>query len=145
MTIKAQLLEDMKTAMKARDAETLTTIRFLMSEIKNAEIDGSSSDDLSVQKIIASQVKKIKDAINDFQQANRLDLVTQEEKKIAVMSKYLPAQLDDATLTQIIKDVIAQTADHQNQGKIIGQVVKAVAGQADGQRIKVLVSQLLAQ
>ncbi len=145
MTIKAQLLEDMKTAMKARDSETLTTIRFLMSEIKNAEIDGSQSDDLSVQKIITSQVKKIKDAINDFQQANRLDLVTQEEKKIAVMSKYLPAQLDDAALTQIIKDVIAQTADHQNQGKIIGQVVKAVAGQADGQRIKVLVNQLLAQ
>lgn len=144
MTIKTQLIDDMKVAMKARNMEKLTTIRFLISEIKNFEIAGGISDDLAVQKIIASQVKKAKEAINDFKKAEREDLIVQEDSKIQIMSQYLPTQFDDLTLKKIIAEVIANAGDEINQGKIIGQVVKETAGRADGQRIKDLVGTTLA-
>jgi uncharacterized protein YqeY len=142
MPIKQQLLQDMKEAMRARESERLGVIRFLLSEIKNAEIEGAGDDDASVQKIIASQVKKTKEAIADFAKAGRNDLVTSEEGKIKVMEKYLPAQLSDSELEVIVKKVVADFPT-ANQGQLIGQVMKQVAGKAEGQRVGALVKKLL--
>ena len=142
MTIKEQLMTDMKEAMKARDQERLTTIRFLMAEIKNAEIDGASEDDANAQKVIASQVKKLKDAMADFKAAGREDLLPAEEAKIAIMEKYLPEQMSDEELKTIVEEVLANAGDTSNQGQLIGQVIKKTAGQADGGRVSAMIREL---
>lgn len=138
MDIKTQLLEDMKQAMKAKDMDTLGVIRFLRSEIKNFEIDNGDQDDAGVQKIIASQVKKLKDAVTDFQKAGRTDLVDAELGKISVMEKYLPEQLSDADLEKIVSEVL-ESVEETNVGKLIGLVMQKVAGRADGGRVSALI------
>ncbi|MBQ6154461.1 GatB/YqeY domain-containing protein [bacterium] len=143
MDIKDQLLEDMKAAMKAHDMEQLGTIRFLRSAIQNAQIDGAGDDDVSLQKIIASQVKKTKEAIEEFNAAGREDLAKAEQAKIAVMKKYLPAQLSDEELKAIIAKVKGEVTT-SNIGQLIGQVMKQVAGRADGARVKELVEETVA-
>src|SRR3989339_2188511 len=138
MSLKQQLTEDMKTAMKAREAEKLGTIRFLLSAIKNAEIDAGELDDAGIQKVIATQVKQIKESIEEYKKGGREDLVTAEQGKLKVLSAYLPEQMSDEELKQIIQSVIDQSSD-KNMGPIIGQVMKQVAGKADGQRVSQLV------
>ena len=144
MTISEQLMTDMKTAMKAHDSQALGVIGFLRSSIQNAQIDGAGSDDNSIQKIIASQVKKSKEAVAEFVKAGREDLAGEERAKIQVMEKYLPTQLDDAALEAIVREVIGDVLDKSKSGQLIGQVMKKVAGQADGGRVKAMVEKILA-
>lgn len=144
MTIAQQLMDDMKTAMKAHDMDALQVIRFLRSTIQNAQIDGAGSEDADLQKIIASQVKKSKEAVAEFKAAGREDLAESEEAKIKVMEKYLPAQLSDEELRAIVEKVVAN-GDKSNAGRLIGQVMKEVAGQADGARVKTMVSQVIGE
>lgn len=134
MDLQTQLIEDMKQAMRDKDTVRLGVVRYLRSEIKNFEIDNGAQDDAGVQKIIASQVKKLKDAVNDFKNAGRDDLVVQEEEKIAVMESYLPKQLSDEELNSIVTKVV-DSAEEKNMGKIIGAVMKEVGGRADGGRV----------
>ncbi|MDR0463113.1 MAG: GatB/YqeY domain-containing protein [Pseudomonadales bacterium] len=143
MTIKQQLMEDMKTAMRAGDAVARDTIRFLMSEIKNVELDNGEQDDQGVQKIVASQVKKIKEGIEEFKKAGRDDLIVDEETKVTVLENYLPKQLSDAELEEAVKKVLAENADNTNKGQVIGLAMKAVDGQADGGRVSAMVNKLL--
>ena len=143
MTISEQLMTDMKTAMKAHDSQTLEVIRFLRSSIQNAQIDVAGNDDSSIQKIIASQVKKSKEAVAEFVKAGREDLAGQERSKIQVMEKYLPTQLDDTALETIVREVLGDTPDKSKTGQLIGLVMKKVAGQADGSRVKAMVEKLL--
>ncbi|MCB9813081.1 MAG: GatB/YqeY domain-containing protein [Pseudomonadales bacterium] len=138
MNLKDQLIEDMKSAMKARDAVKLGVVRYLRSEIKNFEIDNGEQNDEGVIKIISSQAKKMRDAILEFKEAGRDDLVVQEEEKIMIMDSYLPKQLTDAELEEIVSKVISQS-EEKNMGKLIGESVKAVAGKADGSRISAMI------
>lgn len=138
MNLQAQLLEDMKQAMRDKDMDKLGVIRFLRSEIQNFQIDHGEQDDAGIQKIIASQVKKLKDAVSEFKAAGREDLVSQEESKIAIMESYLPEQLSDMELEKIIDDVIA-SAEDTNMGKLIGAAMQKVAGKADGSRVSALI------
>jgi len=133
----------MKTAMKAHDATKLEVIRFLRAEIKNAQIDGAGSDDAAIQKVIASQVKKSKDAVAEFEAADRGDLADAERAKIAIMEQYLPAQLSDEELEKVIRDLMAQASDAVNPGRLIGMAVQKVAGQADGGRIKQMIDKIM--
>jgi len=143
MSLKLQLTEDMKQAMRAKDTVTLGAIRFLMADIKNFEIDHGEQDDLGVQKIIAKQIKQMKDAMVDYEKGGRTDLVRAEQAKIDVIAKYLPAQLSDEEITTLIQTAIATTRD-KNMGKIIGQVMAQAQGKADGGRVSTLVKTLLA-
>lgn len=138
MTLQEQLMEDMKQAMRDKNTVALGVIRFLRSEIQNYKIDHGDQDDIGVQKIIASQVKKMKDAVVEFKNAGRNDLVSEEEKKIAIMETYLPTQLSDSALEAIVTKVISESED-KNMGKLIGAVMKEVAGQADGARVSSLI------
>lgn len=138
MTLKQQLLEDMKTAMRAHDSMKLNTIRFLQADIKNVEIDNGEQDDAGVQKIIAKQIKQMKDAISDYQKGGRQDLVDEETQKVAILETYLPQQMSDDALTAIIDQVIADMGS-DNMGQLIGAVMKKVAGQADGGRVSALI------
>lgn len=134
MDIKSQLTEDMKQAMRDKDTDKLGTIRFLLSEIKNVEIDEGVQDDAGVQKIISRQIKQIRDARTEFERAGRTDLVEQEDAKLAVLEAYLPAQLSDNELEALVDEAIAESVD-KNMGKIIGAVMQKAAGQADGGRV----------
>ena len=138
MNLQTKLMEDMKQAMRDKDMVKLGVIRFLRSEIQNFQIDNGEQDDAGVEKIIASQVKKLKDAVTDFKKAGREDLVAQEEAKIVCMEGYLPQQMSDSELDAIVTDVIAKAED-KNVGKLIGAVLQVVAGKADGTRVSTLI------
>lgn len=134
MTLKAQLMEDMKTAMKARDSVALGAIRFLMSEIKNYEIDNGEQDDVGIQTIIRKQIKQMKDALVEFEKAGRADIVAEETQKVAVFEKYLPAQMSDEALQALVSGIRAEHPEYA-LGQVIGAVKEKAAGQADGARI----------
>jgi uncharacterized protein YqeY len=138
MSLKEQLMEDMKNAMRARDSVKLGAIRFLQAEIRNTEIDHGEQNDDGVQKIIARQIKQMRDAINDYQKADRSDLVEAEEAKVKVLEAYLPQQLSDAELEAIVTSVISENAG-ANMGQLIGQVMKQAEGKADGGRVSAMV------
>lgn len=142
MSLKDQLMEDMKNAMRERNSVKLDVIRFLRSEIKNIEIDHGDQDDAGVLKIIARQIKSMKDANAEFRNADREDLAKDNDIKIAILEAYMPAQLSDSELETIVKRVIAEATD-KNIGKIIGSVVAQTQGKADGGRISQMVRNLL--
>jgi len=145
MTIKEQLMEEMKAAMKAHEMDKLGVIRFLMSEIKNFEIDHPEATPADLQKVIASQVKKSKEAIEEYRAAGRDDLVASEQVKVDLMSAYLPAQLSDQELTDLIRPLLADSQLAANRGQLMGQIMKQVAGRADGARVQKMLQSLLAE
>lgn len=138
MTLKQQLTEDMKQAMRDRDSMKLNTVRFLLSEIKNFEIDNGEQDDAGVLKLVQKQVKQMKDAIAEFDKAGRSDLVEEENKKVAILETYLPQQMSDDQLAIIVDEVLAAT-DNKQMGPVMAEVMKRVAGQADGGRVSAMV------
>lgn len=136
---------DLKEAMKQKDAEKLSTVRMIMAAIKNTEIDqGGVLTDEQIQETIAKQVKQLQDAMKDFSAGGRTDLVEQTQKEVAYLSSFLPAQLSDEELETIAKEVLKTlgTTSKQDFGKIMGAVMAAVKGQADGNRVREVVNRL---
>ncbi len=142
MTLKQQLTEDMKQAMRDHASLKLNTIRLVLSDIKNYEIDHGEQDEAGVQSLVAKQVKMMKDAVTDFTKGGRQDIVEEELKKIAVLESYLPAQMDEAALTAIVEEVVASMPGAQ-MGQVIGAVMGRVKGQADGGRVSAVVKAAL--
>lgn len=142
MTIREQLTSDMKDAMRARDSVTLNTIRFLLSQIKNVEIDNGPQSDEQVQEIVRKQIKQMKDAIGDYERGGRTDLVTEENAKIAVLQKYLPQMMSHEDLVAVVEKVIADNPG-ANMGQIMGVVRAQVQGKADGGEIAAIVKEKL--
>lgn len=120
----------------------LGVIRYLLAEIKNAEIDHGEQSDQQIQKIVSSQIKKMKDAITDFQRGGREDLIAQEEKRIDILTSYLPAQMSAAELEKIVHQAIEDNPSLQI-GPLTGLIMKQVAGQADGGQVSGLIKKLL--
>lgn len=144
MDFKATLMEHIKTAMKARDAVRLSTLRYLLSEVKNAEIDHQGDlDQAALEKLITKQVKQMRDALKDFEAAGRTEIVEEESQKIAILQEFLPEQLSDEALAAIVSEVLAGT-EERSMGKVIGMVMGKVAGKADGNRVSVAVKEALA-
>lgn len=133
----------MKQAMRDRNSIKLNTIRFLLSEIKNVEIDEGVLDENGITKVVARQIKQVKEGIEELKKSDRPELITEEEAKLAVLNEYMPAQLSSEELATIVEEEIA-AAEDKNMGKIIGAVVKRVGNQADGQTISKLVREKLA-
>lgn len=142
MTLKQQLIEEMKSAMRAREALRLGVIRFLLSEIKNYEIDHGEQDDAGVISIVARQIKQIKESISEYEKGGRSDLVEEERQKLAVLETYLPKQLSDEEIESIVQEVIAANPGLA-MGPLVGQVMSRVKGQADGGRVSAVVKKLL--
>lgn len=143
MSLKQQLKSDMKVALKARDSDRLNTIRFLLSEMKNVEIDHGELDDAGVQQVVRRQIKQIKEARDQFASGGRTDLVESEAAKLAVLERYLPQQLSEAELRQLVQAVIDQ-APERSFKSIMPQAMSQVAGRADGKTVAAMVQQLLA-
>jgi uncharacterized protein YqeY len=146
MTLQETIQQDIITAMKAKDADTLSTLRNLSSAIKNEMIDHKGDfTDSDVEKIVARQIKQLKDAITDFSAGGRTDLVEQNEREIGIIKRYLPAQMADDELSRIVTETIAETGMNTkaDMGKLMGAVMAKVQGKADGNRVKEAVAEKL--
>ena len=129
-----QLNEDFKAAMRAKDEVTVGALRILKAEIKNAEIEkkGELSPE-ELLKVVAKKVKQHKDSIESFKAGGRADLVEHEEKQMAVLQKYLPAQMGEDEVRALVKAVIAETSATQKDfGKVMKEVLSRAKGQTDG-------------
>ena len=140
--LKERIQEDMKTAMRARDAAALGAIRLLQAAIKQKEVDERVvADDAAVLAIVEKLIKQRKDSISQFEQAGRQDLVDKEKAELALLSRYLPQQLSDAEVIAAIDAAIASTgaAGPQGMGKVMAALKSTLAGRADMSKVSGLV------
>lgn len=140
--LRAKLTEDMKNAMRAKDMLTLNTVRYLLSSIKNWEIDHGLPTDEDVVKIISKEVKQMRDAISEFARGGRQDLVEEEEKKVSILERYLPSQLSPEELERTVKEVIAELGE-SDFGKTMRAVMAKVQGKAEGSSVSAMVKKLM--
>ncbi len=148
MTLKEQITEDMKSAMRAKEAERLGTIRLLLAAIKQREVDERITvDDAGIIAIIEKLIKQRKDSIEQFQKAGRTDLVDQESKELGILQAYMPAQLSEAEVQAAIQKTISSlgAAGPQDMGKVIGALKAQLAGKADMGMVSGLVKAALAK
>ena len=148
MTLKEQITEDMKSAMRAKEAERLGTIRLLLAAIKQREVDERITvDDAGIIAIIEKLIKQRKDSIEQFQKAGRTDLVDQESKELGILQAYMPAQLSVAEVQSAIQKIIADlgASGPQDMGKVIGALKAQLAGKADMGMVSGLVKAALAK
>lgn len=144
--LKETLKADLKTAMLNKDNFKRDTIRFLMSAIKQIEVDERKElSDMDIQKIIQKSLKQREDAAEQFKNANREDLYDKEIKEANVLREYLPKQLSDAELETILTQIIKENSisNIKEIGKVMGLATKACDGKADGKRINNMVKNLL--
>lgn len=137
-----QLNEDMKNAMRAREADKLMTIRMLISVLKNKKIE--LRRDLTEEEIVdslATEVKKRRDAIELYTKGDRPELAAKEEAEIVIIQAYLPTQLTDEEVAAMVDEAIATTGaeSKKDMGKVMGVVVPQTKGRYDGSKIKNLV------
>ncbi|MES2547604.1 MAG: GatB/YqeY domain-containing protein [Pseudomonadota bacterium] len=147
MTLKAQISEDMKTAMRAKDSVRLGAIRLLQSAIKQREVDERIElSDADVIAVIEKMLKQRRDSIAAFESANRADLADIEKFEVSVLQTYMPKQLSDEELNQIITQVIADSGatGAKDMGKVVGLVKPLVAGVADMGKVSGLIKSRLA-
>lgn len=137
--IRQQIIDDMKTAMKAHDTLTLGVLRFMLSEIKNREIDAKHElNDEEIIALLRTEVKRRNEAIEQFRQGGRLDLAEQEEKELVIISPFLPAQMDQSNIEAIVTKVVAST-ESKDFGQVMRLVMQELKGQADGKLVSELV------
>lgn len=147
MTLKEKLMADFKDAMKAKDEVAKNTISFARAAIKQYEVDNREElDEAGIVAILAKQVKMRKDALADFEKAGRTDLVASYNAEIEILSRYLPEQLSEDKLREIVAEIAAELGiegGKQNMGKLMGPVMAKVKGVADGNAVKKVVMEFL--
>jgi uncharacterized protein YqeY len=147
MSLKAKFTEDMKTAMKAKDARRLSTIRLALAAIKQREVDERKElSDAEVVAIIEKMIKQRRESIAQFQAAGRKDLVDQETFELNLLGGYLPKQMSDAEIAGEVAAAIAQTGAKgaSDMGKVMGVLKGKLAGRADMGKVSALVKTKLA-
>ncbi len=146
MSLKNQILEDIKTFMKEKDTVSLNAVRMLKSDIKNAEIAAIKElDDEGIIKVVQSSIKKRKDSAEVYIKAGRQELADKELAEIKTLERYLPAQLSVEELEKIIKDTISELdADkRQNFGIVMKSVLSKVSGKADGKTVSEIIKRTI--
>lgn len=144
MTLTERIAADLADAMKRKDAERVDTLRMLRAAVKNAEIDkGRALADEEVVAVLRTSTKQLKDALEQFRAGKREDLAGKNERELAVLGAYLPAELSDADLAVIVDRAVA--AGGGDFGKVMGAVMAEVKGKADGSRVSASVRARLAR
>lgn len=146
MSLKDQLTQDMKEAMKAKQAERLSTIRQLRSAIKYKEIElHQVLDDNAILGVIGTLVKQRREAAQMYHDNDRPELAAKEEAELVVLQQYLPAQLSEQEIEEIVTAVIAAVGatSMKDMGKVMPQVMARAKGSADGKVVNQLVRKLL--
>lgn len=137
MTVVQQLTEDMKTALKAKDTVALDSVRFILAKVKNVEIDKPNREPLTETEFHAVVKKLVKDSqegVSQYQAGNRQDLVDAEQAKIAIYKRYLPAELSSEELDNIVSQVVSENPGLA-QGPLMGKIMKATGGRANGNQV----------
>ena len=148
MSLKDQITEDMKNAMRAKETARLGAIRLLLAAIKQREVDDRVVlDDAAVIAIIEKMMKQRKDSISQFEKANRDDLVAIEAAEMTILQAYLPAQMSDNEVEAAVAAAVASTGatGPQDMGKVIGTLKGQLAGKADMGKVSALVKAALAK
>lgn len=148
MSLQSEIMEAMKTAMKAKDTVALESLRAIKSAILLAQTESGAKEELSQEeeiKLLQKLVKQRKDSAAIFTQQGRADLAGPELAQAAVIEKFLPEQLSEAEITNIVQGIIAATGAQgmKDMGKVMGLASKELAGKADGKTISTVVKQLL--
>ncbi|BDD93593.1 GatB/YqeY domain-containing protein [Pandoraea sp. XJJ-1] len=147
MSLKERITEDMKTAMRAKAAERLGTIRLLLAAIKQREVDERITlDDTAIVAVVDKLIKQRKDSISQFQAAGRTDLADKEAAELDVLMVYMPQQLSADEVERAVKAAVAQTgaAGPQDMGKVMGVLKGQLAGRADMTAVSAQVKAALA-
>jgi len=134
MSLKDQITQDMKSAMKAGDKDRLKVVRLMLAAIKQVEVDKRVElDDAGVLSVLDKMVKQRRDSVEQFEKGGREDLAEIERGEIAVLENYLPEQLSADDLAALVDEVIAATgaASMKDMGKVMGQIKAKAAGRAD--------------
>lgn len=148
MTLKDQITEDMKTAMRAKDAARLSTIRMLLAAIKQREVDERIVlDDASVVAIVDKTIKQRKDSITAFQSAGRTDLVDKESAELLVLQAYLPTRLSIDEVTAEVSAIVASlgATGPGDMGRVMAAVKAQLAGKAEMGAISAAVKSALSK
>ncbi len=150
MPLEEQIQTDLKTAMKSGEKDTVTTLRSLLAQIKDERIKLRTKREMTeddVIKVVLSAVKKRKEAIELYKQGNREDLVKKEQDELTILQKYLPEQLSEEEITEIIDKIIAEVnaSSIKDLGRVMGAAMGQLKGKADGKLVQNLVRQRLTQ
>lgn len=146
MSLKETIENDMKQALKQGDKFNLSVLRMVLAEIKNDWIKkGSELTDDEVLELLARQMKLRRQSITEFEKANRSDLAEKEAAEIVVIQKYLPEQLSDEALSEIVSNTIESigATSLKDMGKVMSAVMSEVKGAAEGQKVSSLVKERL--
>lgn len=134
----------MVQALKEKDQTKLEVLRFLLSEIKYAEIEKKADlTDEEVIKLLQKEVKKRQEALDLIKKSNRQDIISKEEKQIEIIKSYLPEMISDQELEKVVDEMLSQNPTATNPGPIIGQIMSKLKGKVDGGKIASLVTQKL--
>ncbi|AEF94226.1 GatB/YqeY domain-containing protein [Desulfotomaculum nigrificans CO-1-SRB] len=144
--MKTRLMNDMKEAMKAKDKLKVDTIRMVNAAIKNAEINAKKElSESEVIDVIAREIKMRRDALEEYKKANRPDEMAKIKEEIDILMAYMPKQLSESEIRQIVQETINQTSAQgaKDMGKVMGILMPKVKGKADGKLVSNIVKELL--
>lgn len=147
MSLKQQLTNDMKAAMKGGDKERLGVIRLMLAAVKQREVDDQKElDDAQTLAVLEKMVKQRRDSVTQYEKADREDLAAIERAEIVVIEAYLPAKLDDEAIKAAVEAAVSETgaSSPADMGKLMGVLKGMLAGQADMGRVSTLVKARLA-
>ncbi|HEX4944184.1 MAG TPA: GatB/YqeY domain-containing protein [Usitatibacteraceae bacterium] len=147
MLLRERVMEDVKAAMKAREAERLGTLRLLTAAMKQREVDERITlDDAGIVAVIEKMLKQRRDSVAQYELAGRQDLADVEKREMAILQAYLPQQLTEAEIAAIVADAVAATGAKapSDMGRVMAIVKPGVAGRADMGRVSALVKAKLA-
>jgi uncharacterized protein YqeY len=142
MSLKERILQDVKDAMRAKDKPRLATIRLITAEIKQREVDERIElDDTQVLVVLDKMCKQRRESISQFEQAGRDDLAAQEKAELALIQQYLPEQLGDAEINDLIDAAMDQTgaSSMKDMGKVMGLLKPKLQGRADMGAVSALI------
>lgn len=148
--LKDKIKEELKASMFARDELKTSTLRLLLSSVKNYEIEKGldyEANDEDVLTIVGREIKKRKEAIEAYKNAGRNDAADKEQKELDILSKYQPEQMGEEELEKIVKKAIEKTgaSSMQDMGKLMGTIMPQVKGKADGDMVSKIVRENLQQ
>lgn len=146
MSLKEQLKEDLKSAMKDKDTVRKNVVQLIKAGVLQVEKDKQVTlDDEGVLDVIAKQLKQRRDSLPDYEKSGREDLINQLKREMEVLMGYLPAQLTHEELEQIVKDAVLATgaATVKDMGKVMAEVMPKTKGRADGKEINRIARELL--
>lgn len=147
MSLETKIMDEMKTAMKAKDEAGLRTLRAIKAAILLEKTSGSGTEltEAGETKMLQKMAKQRRDSLDIFKTQNRPDLAQKEEEELAIIARFLPEQMSSDALRQAIQEIITQTgaSSPADMGKVMGAANKALAGKAEGKAIADMVKSLL--